>query len=430
MNGGAITVVGTALPSTKGGTPEGGSAVVIANGIAGGFLNNGPATANNTTGTAAITGNGATVNGIAFPAVLIDPSESLTVTNSTIRGPIVLGAIPLSVDSVDGASGTNPGYGFINRGTIHVTPENFDTNSTSLIINGSSPVNNTVIQGGFLNTGTITGSALTSVNTNSATTTDTITIGNYVTIPRIVVSGEETSSVTSTPGTISAIVSGPGGGSATALGILDQASVPEIDVLQHGSIIAEISTSTIAPTSDIASSKTPFVQDSIAIVDASGSVKTINNAGTIAALTTIQNPGPNAVTSTTAHAIDLLAGTSGGTTINNSGQIQGDIYFNAGGNNNILNVGNTGTSGGAAGTRQPRAAASMGRRTRPAAPMPPSPPCRAPPSPTRHSSMPRCRNRFWPPLPASRPAPIRIFSASVRGWVTSCMSAAMAMSTA
>ena len=48
VNGGAITVVGTthAQHQTKVGNPEGGSALVIGNSIAGGFLNNGPATAN------------------------------------------------------------------------------------------------------------------------------------------------------------------------------------------------------------------------------------------------------------------------------------------------------------------------------------------------------------------------------------------------
>ncbi|HWY60813.1 MAG TPA: autotransporter domain-containing protein [Rhizomicrobium sp.] len=361
VNGGAITVVGTATPSTRAPNPEGGSAVIIANSIAGGFLNNGPATANGNTTSATITGNGATVSGVAYPAVLIDPSQSITALNAAIRGPVVLGAVPFSVDSVDGAVGSNPGYGFINRGTIRVTPENFNTNSTTLIINGSSAINNTTIQGGLLNTGTITATAITSVNTNSGTSANTVTIGNYVTIPRFVVSGEETSSVTSTAGSIGAAVTGPGGGSATALGILDLASVPEIDVLQHGSIVAQISTSTVAPTADIANSKTPFSQQSIAIVDASSSVKTINNAGSISALTTTLNPGAGAVTISSAHAIDLLAGTGGHTTINNSGQIQGDIFFNSGGNNNVLNVGNTGTGfGDGSGNANAAVAAAQG----------------------------------------------------------------------
>ena len=105
VNGGAITVVGTATPSTKGGNPEGGSAVIIANSIAGGFLNNGPATANGSTGSATITGNGATVDGVAYPAMLIDPSQTITATNATIRGPVDPGrGPPCDVDGVDGTT--------------------------------------------------------------------------------------------------------------------------------------------------------------------------------------------------------------------------------------------------------------------------------------------------------------------------------------
>jgi hypothetical protein len=347
VNNGAITVLGTTNPSTKSKdvNPESGSAVIIANSIAGGFLNNGPATANSSIVTASIIGNGATVGGIAYPVFLIDPAQSITATNATIRGPVILGAVPLSIDSVDGA-GTGAGFGFINRGTIRAAAESPDVSTTTLIINGSSPINNTIIRGGLLNTGTISASAGTSVNTNSGTTANAVTIGSYVTIPRIVVSGEVTSAATTTAGAISAQVSGLGGGAATGLGILSSSSVPEIDVLQHGSISATISTSTLAPTSDFATAKTPFVQTSIAIVDASGTVKKINNAGTIVAQVTQLNPGANAVISSATRAIDLLAGTGGFTTINNSGNIQGDIFFNSGGGGNTLNVGNTGAGTG------------------------------------------------------------------------------------
>ncbi len=349
VNSGSIAVVGTTNPSVKGVNPDGASAVVIANSITGGFLNNGPATANAGTPVASILGNGATIQGVAYPAFLIDPSQTITSSNATVRGPVILGVIPASVDSVDGVTAptaANPGFGFINRGSIRVTPQNYDTNSTGMIINGSSAANYTLISGGLLNTGTISSTAITSVDTNSSVSTDTITIGSYTTIPRFVVSGEQTSSNSATAGTINATVTGPGGGSATALGILDRASVPEIDVLQHGSIIAQVQTSTYAPTAEIASTKTPFVQSAIAIVDASGSVKTINNAGSIQAITTVLNPESGAVTGVTNHAINLLAGTTGGTTINNSGAIVGDVYFNAGGGGNTLNVGNTGTGTG------------------------------------------------------------------------------------
>ena len=119
--------------------------------------------------------------------------------------------------------------------------------------------------------------------------------------------------------------------------------MPEIDVLQHATISASVNSSTLAPTSDFATTKTPFAQSSVAIVDASGSVRTINNAGSIIAQVTSLNPGAGAVVQLNTRAIDLLAGTNGFATINNSGAIQGDIYFNSGGGGNTLNVGNTGT---------------------------------------------------------------------------------------
>ena len=128
--------------------------------------------------------------------------------------------------------------------------------------------------GGLLDTGTIQATTATSVNTNSNISANAFTVGSYTTIPRIVVSGEATSASTFTPGTINALVSGPGGGTATALGILANASVPEIDVLQHGSIAAQITTTTLAPDTSIATTKTPFVQNAVAILDASGTVKT------------------------------------------------------------------------------------------------------------------------------------------------------------
>ena len=51
-------------------------------------------------------------------------------------------------------------------------------------------------------------------------------------------------------------------------------------------------------------------------------------------------PGVGAVTSNTEHAIDLLSNTQGGITINNSGTIEGDLFFGAAGGNDTLNVGN------------------------------------------------------------------------------------------
>ena len=346
VNAGALSSTGTTTIKTTGNT-EGGSALTIGGSIAGGFVNQGPATANNATPTASIVGNGATISGNANPSMLIDPSATLNASNSVIRGAITFGVVPSTVDSADGGV-----YSFINHGLITTRPLNQDESVTGLVINGASPTYTTTFTGGLLNTGTIQSTTTTSVNTNSTITSNAFTVGSYATIPRIVVAGEQSSATTFTSGTVNALISGLGGGTAVALGIQSNAHVPEIDVLQHGTIAAQISTSTTAPSAVIANTKTPFVQAAIAVIDASGTVKKINNAGSILALTTQQNPAAGSVVSNTTHAIDLSAGSTGGTAINNSGRIQGDISFNAGGGSNQLNVGNSGaslgdTSGGA-----------------------------------------------------------------------------------
>ena len=51
--------------------------------------------------------------------------------------------------------------------------------------------------------------------------------------------------------------------------------------------------------------------------------------------TTIQTRASGAAVVNVTQAIDLLAGTTGGTVINNSGIIEGDVLFNAGGGGNI-----------------------------------------------------------------------------------------------
>ena len=57
-------------------------------------------------------------------------------------------------------------------------------------------------------------------------------------------------------------------------------------------------------------------------------------AAPILATTTLQTPGANALVVNSAQAINLLAGTTGSTVINNSGTIEGDVLFNSGGGGN------------------------------------------------------------------------------------------------
>ena len=354
-NFGTITAVGTTFPNRKGGNFESGSAIVIGNSIAGGFFNAGPSTSNGTTPTAVISGNGDLTNSgttqVFSPVLLIDPSQSVTSTQPTVRGPAVLGPISTAIDSVDGGKG----YAFINHGTISGQPTDLDISSLAVAIQGSSTVNFTCLgvvaggvcntaaaTGGLLNTGTIRAQAITKEDTTSNVAAAGLLIGAFTTVPRLDVAGEFVSGNSFTPGSIAAIVGGPGGGIATAVQIGNQANVPQIDVLQHGSIVASIQTTTLSPDAINAPAAAPFTQSASAIVDQSGSVRLINNAGSILAQTTVQTPGANATVVNTQQAINLLAGTLGHTTINNSGVIEGDVLFNSGGGGNTLNVGNVG----------------------------------------------------------------------------------------
>ncbi|HEY2835012.1 MAG TPA: autotransporter outer membrane beta-barrel domain-containing protein [Rhizomicrobium sp.] len=374
-NFGSISTIGTTFPNRKGGNFESGTTVTIANLVDGGFFNAGPSTSNGTTPAASISGNGdiaTTSSGTVFsPTLLIDPSQSVTISQGTVRGPAILGPVKTSIDSVDGGRG----YAFINHGSISAVPTDLDISSLTVAIQGSSATNFTclsdtagacsyntavggaqtnasiytlanglVTSGGLLNTGTISAQALTKEDTTSSVTAEAMLIGAFANVPRLDVAGEFVSGSNFTAGSISAIVAGPGGGTANAIQIANQANVPQIDVLQHGLISASVQTTTLSPDAVNATQASPFTQSATAIVDQSGTLKLINNAGSILAKTTLQTPGANATVVNIAQAINLLAGTSGNTMINNSGIIMGDVLFNSGGGGNTLNIGNVGVA--------------------------------------------------------------------------------------
>jgi hypothetical protein len=354
-NFGTIQVIGTLNPNRKGGNFQSGSAVIIGSSVAGGFYNAGPSTSNGSTPNAAITGNGDLFSGssgsVFAPVVLIDPSQTVTALSPTVAGPAIIGPVGTQIDSVDGGKG----YAFINHGSITGQPVDPNVNVLAVAIQGSSAVNFTCLgvvsggacnpaaaTGGLLNTGSIRAQAQTGEDTTSSIAAAGLYVGAFATVPRIDVAGEFISGSTYTPGVIQAAVVGPGGGVATAVQIGDQAVVPQIDVLQHASIAAVVKTSTISPDAINAPAASPFNQSATAILDQSGSVRLINNAGQITAVTTVQTPGANAHVINNTLAINLLSGTAGNTAINNSGLIEGDILFNSGGGGNTLNVGNVG----------------------------------------------------------------------------------------
>jgi hypothetical protein len=353
INVGNISLIGVSFPNARGNNPEAASAVVIGNSIDGGFLNGGPSTSTNVTA-AVISSAGIIASGTVSPTVLIDPSRALDATTQLPRGPAILGPVTVDVDPND------PGYSFLNRGTISAQPIDAQLSSAALIIQGASATNYACLSasvgactgvnanpalntGGFLNTGSIQAVATTNQKTNGTTGTITATamyVGAFATIPRLDVKAETISGSTTTPGTISAQVAGVGQGSAFALILGQNAIVPTVNVGKGASIIAAVQTQTTSPTKDFATATSPFSLVSIAVQDQGGTLRLLNNAGTIQATNTFLTPGSGAVVGNIQRAIDLQASTLNDVTINNSGQILGDLLFGSTGNNHILNVGN------------------------------------------------------------------------------------------
>ena len=375
VNTGQISLIGTSTPSTRGGNAEAGTALVIGGSIDGGFINFGPGTSNNTAA-ASIRSAGLIVSGVTQPTVLIDPTRSITNNLTAPRGPVILGPVTADIDAID------PGYALINRGTIAAQALDSDLSTAAMMIQGASQTyftclsamagscsttpqtvtqsitstvngvitttNQTVNNvGGLLNTGNITAIATTNSQTITAAGTTSATalyIGPFATVPRLDVKSEAVSGSSNTSGSISAAVAGIGQGSAFGVILGINSNVPVINVSKNASIIAQAQTSTVSPTKSIASSTSPFSLVSEAILDQGGSLKTINNAGTIQAVNTTLTPDTGAVVSSITNAIDLSASTTGGATINNSGRILGNIFLGSG-NGNTVNVGNIGAGG-------------------------------------------------------------------------------------
>jgi hypothetical protein len=371
INTGAISLIGTSFPNTRGNNPEAGSALVIGGNIDGGFINFGPGTSNNATA-AIIQSAGLIVSGVTQPTVLIDPTRSITNGRSAPRGPLILGPVTADVDPIDA------GYSLINRGTITAQPLDAELSSAAMMIQGASSTYTTCLSatagtctttpqdvtqnvtttvngtttttptpvhnvGGLLNTGTIQAVAMTNSQTVTAsgiTTATALYIGPFATVPRLDVMSEAISGSSNTPGAITAHVTGIGQGSAFGVILGTNSNVPEINIGKGASIIAQVSTTTVSPTKSIANSTKPFSLVSEAIMDQGGSLKTINNAGTVQAFNSTLTPDTGAVVSSITNAIDLSASTSGGVLINNSGRLLGNIFLGSG-NGNTLNVGNT-----------------------------------------------------------------------------------------
>jgi hypothetical protein len=316
-NNGTIETFGSTASNTNpnnSNLPEAGTALGIGANVSGGIYNSGPSTTSDTTTTRSII---STVGDA--PTVLINP----TIGNATPTTPLVIGVY---------SDATDPGYSFLNRGSIAGASANANQSVTTFSIVGASwdaatqtgaP---TVLTGGLFNGGTITAAAITNSKV-SAVSADALLIGDYAYVcgpgslsPCTSGAGNGlTNSDESNGGTISASVSGPESGSAAA-----------ITIQQFGSLTTINNSGTISATATTINPQFVTSLTAYGIFDESGTLTNINNSGTISATaTTLSNNEQVAI------AVDLAVSTSN-VTFTNSGRVIGDIFFGTG--NDTLTV--------------------------------------------------------------------------------------------
>jgi len=290
VNDGTLQTYGTdKLGSTNDvSLPQAGTALGVGASVSGGIYNAGPSTASDTTTTPA------TISTLGnAPTVLINP----TIGNAAPTANLVIGIYN---------DPTDPGYSFLNRGYITGASADPDVDVTTFSIVGASTTAQTILQGGLFNGGSITAAATT--NTRQASVTaNALYIGSYADVPILDNSNESGS------GDISASVTGPESGTATAISIQQYATVSTIE--NSGTISSSVSTTNPQLVTSLSA---------YAIYDASGSLNTIVNSGTISATATaLKNNGQNAV------AADLAVNSTG-VNFDNTGTVVGSIFFGTG----------------------------------------------------------------------------------------------------
>ena len=279
-----------AIVSPKGvGDAMAGSALAIGGSVGGGFFNN------NT-----ITMEGGL--GAASPVVLVSP---------------ILQATPASITfGVYAPDTTNPGFSFYNRGTITGTTVDPNTSIAGLLVNGYGTANVTFNGSGLFNSGTIRVAGTTTKSGSSAINALALGIGftsGDSSVVTIGATGDANSGITNT-GLISAQVTGDLGGTATAIGIGQNAKVNSLN--NSGTILAVADTNTPGTVQTMAA---------YAINDPSGSLSNITNSGTIQASAT---PLTSGYASQAVAA--WLANNTTGVTFTNTGAVIGDVRFGAG----------------------------------------------------------------------------------------------------
>ena len=389
--GGSLTTIGEDLSSANATAksvssnnsntvyPEAGSALVVTANVTNGIAILGKSYSSDATASASVTSEGTS----ATPAILISPGLNDIVDSPTYEGgqtaPLTIGVYTgYTAAGVTYAETADPGFSFYNRGTISQTPMNYSNsasdsyNTMAMEIVGSSSAFPTILTGGIYNSGNITATAATTGTTANYDTAMAMEIGAYTVLDNATwdavnnvwlynasndlslankVSGIDQAALVNTNatglGTISASISGTRGGLAEALYIAANASVPSLINLGTISASATVTDQTIT---------NPL--EAIAIEDASGTLTSIYNTGTIearAGVTLVTASGTTSSTLTalnndsqTAIAIDLsgdvLTTPSGAgvkitvqSTSTNTASILGNILF-GGGDNQILTI--------------------------------------------------------------------------------------------
>jgi Autotransporter beta-domain len=346
FNSGEIETFGTTTPSTalNAVDPEGGSAIAIGNNITGGIDNNGPSVKGQATASATISTVG------TAPAIDISPSviSGSNSGNASYAVPITIGLVQSDSDY--------PGqFSLLNRGTISASSEDPNQNTNAVVMSGSQ-ADAVTLTGGIFNSGAISAAATT--NTLSATTSVTATalsIGSYTNVGTgSGQTGGTYSIINSTEngagnGKITASVSGPDVGIATAINISQFASgvvsaanpTGALSLFNNGAITA--SATTTQPDT------TAGTLNAYAVLDNSGTLNTIVNQGSIvASVTTLDTNAEAPINSgafdfeNEAIAISTASNSTSPVTINDTATasgpatITGDIYF--GSKNGTLNV--------------------------------------------------------------------------------------------
>ena len=337
--------------------PEASSALMIGAGIDYGLMVS-------SSGSITVSGTGS--------AIAISPSYNSSVSQSS--------ALTIGIYKHSGDFDTyDPGFSFYNRGTISTQPMNYNNSAGAAIsIVGTSETYATVLTGGFYNSGTISASAVTNDDKAVAIAANAVSIGAYTSLDNatfdyttgtwsdVTLSTKNPSGQTSgdtgdqaafvNRGSISASTSGYKAGAATALYIAQYASVPSL--INSGTIAAS-ALSVDKELTTVISTSNPYSLYAAAIYDASGSLTSIINTGTISAAAGVGTSSSSTLTALDSDkqigiAIDLSNGNTAtpsgsGVTITerasatSAASITGNIYFGTG-DNQVIDIQGTSTT--------------------------------------------------------------------------------------